>query len=105
VPKGTKLSELFSLAGGPQVGERFSREKRTIDVKVVRAVGAARNVAYETSMENQIVITSEDPVLQSGDVLSVESVLRKGITWRDVFPVVAAVASVALAIERITEKK
>ena len=104
VPHGTRLSVLFSLAGGPQIGERSKRSKRTVDVKLVRVLGGERGVIYETSMENQIIVTNEDPVLQSGDVLSVESVIRQGISWRDVFPVVAAVASLALAIDRINNR-
>ena len=51
-------------------------------------------------MENQIVVTTEDPVLQSGNVRSVESVVRQGFSWRDVFPIVAAVVSVTLMVER-----
>ena len=56
----------------------------------------------ETVMENEILALHEDPVLIEGDMITSETVLKRGVTWRDLFPVVAAVASVALAVERIS---
>jgi hypothetical protein len=52
-------------------------------------------------MQNEILSLTPDPVLVAGDVLTVDTVERAGLTWRDVFPVVAAVASVTLAVERL----
>ena len=44
----------------------------------------------------------DDPVLADGDVIAIESVVKQGFSWRDLFPVVAAVASVTLAVERLS---
>ena len=99
VPIETTLTTLFSLAGGPQATVRLKQNKRWINARLTR--GRAQETVFETSMENQILSLQEDPVLESGDVLTVETVERAGISWRDVFPVIAAVASVALAVERV----
>jgi len=99
VPKGTKMTELFSLAGGPVLGARGNRSKIQITVKIIRAVNQNRSIVYEVKMENQIVVTDNDPVIEDGDVLSVESVSRQTIGWRDVFPVIGAAASVVVMID------
>ncbi|MCB0720455.1 MAG: SLBB domain-containing protein [Bacteroidetes bacterium] len=97
VTKGTTLSTLFSLAGGPLVGTRYKSTTRRVTLKLTR--GEERIVDF--TMENQVLALEMDPVLEMGDVLTVETVERRGFSWRDVFPVVAAVASVALAAERL----
>jgi hypothetical protein len=51
-------------------------------------------------MQNQLIVTAEDPVLLEGDVLTAEAVLKQGFTWRDIIPVVNTIALIALAIER-----
>lgn len=102
VPRGTTLSTLFSVAGGPSVAQRTQRQTRTIEVRLVRNDGGVRRPVFESVMENDIAVASEDPVLQEGDVLTVETVLRQGFSWRDIFPVVGAAASMALIIERLT---
>lgn len=99
IPAETTLSVLFSLAGGPAVTSRRKQDKRTVTARLLR--GPAQDVAFEIEMENEILSLSPDPVLEAGDVLTVDTVQRAGLSWRDVFPVVAAVASVTLAVERL----
>ncbi len=99
VPQGTTLSVLFSLAGGPQASPRQSKNKRWINARLVR--GRTQDVVFETTMENAILSLDDDPEILAGDLLTVETVERAGLSWRDVFPVVAAVASVTLAVERL----
>lgn len=101
VPEGTHLSTLFSLAGGPAIAERRSREQRTIMLRLIRA-GEHRDVVFESVMENEILVADEDPVVREGDVMTVEVVVRQRFSLRDVFPVVAALASATLAIERLS---
>lgn len=98
VPSGTTMSTLFSLAGGPRVDPRDTRTKRTVTARLIRN----SSVMLETVMENEILSLDSDPVLAEGDMITSETVLRRGLGWRDVFPVIAAVASVALAVERIS---
>ncbi|NND72023.1 MAG: hypothetical protein HKN43_10630 [Rhodothermales bacterium] len=100
IPRGTKLSTLFSLAGGPDIRERPKRNKRTIVASLTR--GETGQLVVETVMNDNVTVLAGDPELQPGDVLTVESTIRQSFSWRDVFPIVAAVASVALAAERIS---
>ncbi len=98
VPSGTTMSTLFSLAGGPRVDPREKRVSRKVTARLVRN----GSVMLETVMDNEILSLANDPVLAEGDMITSDTVLKRGLSWRDVFPVVAAVASVALAVERIS---
>lgn len=101
VPRGTSLSELVSLAGGPQFGERNRRATRSVDLKLHRNNGATRMVVFQTQMENQIVVEDENPVLSDGDVLTFEATIRQGFQWRDIFPIVSMVGTVVLILDRV----
>jgi hypothetical protein len=100
IPQGTRMSTLFSLAGGPAFLERREKDTRTLYIRLSRQQGTQREVAYEATMQNQLIVTAEDPVLLEGDVLTAEAVLKQGFTWRDIIPVVNTIALIALAIER-----
>jgi hypothetical protein len=58
-------------------------------------------VIYEQQAKNGIDATGRDIQVMNGDVLGVEAVVKQGLSWRDMFSVVAAFASVALAVERL----
>ena len=103
VPEGTRLSTLLSLAGGPAITERRNRDRRTITLRLIREGEARRGAVFESLMENEILVSDDDPVLQEGDVLAVEILVRQRFSWKDAFPIVAAIASVALAIERVSQ--
>ena len=102
IPRDTRVSTLLSVAGGPIVSQRENRMDRTIQIRLFRESGTSRATVFESTMANEVLAADEDPVLQEGDVLTVETVVTRRFSWRDVFPIVAAVASVALAVERIT---
>ena len=99
IPKGTTLSVLFSLAGGPQVTVRPKKNQRTVTARLIR--GSNDDPVFESEMANEILAFGADVEVMEGDVLTVETVERVGIGWRDIFPVVAAIASVTLAVERL----
>lgn len=99
VPQGTSLTRLFSLAGGPQATVRLKQNRRWVNARLMR--GRSQEMVYEATMENEILSLTDDPGIQEGDVLTVETVEKPGLSWRDIFPVVAAVASVALAVDRL----
>ncbi len=99
ITKGTTLSTLFSLAGGPLVNARETSDDRKVTLRLTR--GRQQETVFEFEMDNQVLSLESDPVLEMGDVLTVDTVERRGFSWRDVFPIVAAVASVALAVERV----
>lgn len=102
VPRGTTLSTLFSVAGGPSVAQRTTRQTRTIQVRLIRSENGQRAPVFESVMENDIVVSQEDPVLHEGDVLTVETVTRQGFGWRDLATIVGSGASLALILERLT---
>ncbi len=104
IPRDTKLSELVSLAGGPQVPERERRSVRSVDFQLFRLTGPGREVILRIQMENEIVVSEEDPTLQFGDVLSVQSVVRKTFGIRDLFPIISATATLALLLDRVLKK-
>ena len=102
IPRGSKLSELVSLAGGPQFAERTRRSRRTVRMKLHRPSGEHKPVVYDIEMENQIVVDGEDPVISHGDVLSFESVVEQGFRWRDLFPVVSMVGTLVLIVDSVS---
>jgi len=104
IPRGTKLSELISLAGGPQFGVRTRRTKRRIDLKLTRLQEGMRMVVWSVSMENEITITDDDPELMDGDILSMEGVQRAQFSVRDLFPIIGAAASLTIVIDRLTDR-
>lgn len=99
VTKGTTVSTLFSLAGGPLVTARPRTTTRFVSLQLTR--DSSPEPLVDFTMENQVLALEVDPELETGDVLTVETVERRRFSWRDAFPIVAAVASVALAVERV----
>jgi len=105
IPQGTRLSTLLSLAGGPDLAINASvRANRTIIMRLLRDEQGQRRPIFETTMRNEVLVSDEDPVLVGNDVLTIETKLQQKISWRDVFPIVAALGTVALAIERISSR-
>jgi len=102
VAQGTHMSTLYSLAGGPATTPQRSRENQTITVRLSRSEGANLSVVYEAVMENEILVTTDNPVLRDGDVLTTEVLVKQRFNWRDVVPIVNTVALIALALERIS---
>jgi len=102
IPRGTQLSEIFSLAGGPLLRERSRRSTRILSFKLHRMAGEERQVVYQRTMENEITVEGDDPVLMDDDILSFESVGRQGFSWRDSFPIVSMTATLVLLFERLS---
>lgn len=102
VPQGSRLSHLLSVAGGPIVGLRDQRSDQTIRVRLFRGEGGRQRLAFESVMENEIITAEEDPILQEGDVLTVETEVKQRFSWRDVFPIVSAVTSIGVALAYLT---
>ena len=95
VPRGMALSRFFSIAGGPNIGDQqFGREQR-LTVKLTRPNEDGDNeVVFEQEMEDAVLTFANDPVLQDGDVVTVERFTRDRFVWRDMLPVLSTVASV-----------
>ncbi len=102
MPQGTRLSTLLSLAGGPNLIERRRQDERTLVVRFYHtgAEGEMRLV-FEQSMTNELSALQQDPVLQEGDVLVVDSVVRLGYTWRDYVPIASGLISAAVLVVQL----
>ncbi len=104
IPRNTTLSHLVSLAGGPALGARSRRSKRVLSLRLYRNInGSPQSVVFQEQMENSIAVSEEDPILLAGDILTVESVTRTSFSYRDLFPIIAAVASVSLIVDRLLQ--
>ena len=103
IPRGTTVSEVISLAGGPLFPERERRSMRLVSLKVHRKDldGFTRNVVFQDDMENEIVVSENDISLQEQDVLGAEVVVRRTFSFRDLFPIISAAATLALLVDRI----
>ena len=102
IPRGTRLSELISLTGGPQLGVRSRRSSTIISLKLHRESGGERTVIHQLEMENQIVVQGADPQVEADDVLSFEVITQQGFRWRDVFPIISMVGTIVLILDRTT---
>ncbi|MDA0690232.1 MAG: SLBB domain-containing protein, partial [Proteobacteria bacterium] len=77
IPRGTTLSGLVSLAGGPQFSERNRRATRFVDLKLHRNQEARKTAVFQIQMENRLMVMDEDPVLLDEDVLTFESTISQ----------------------------
>lgn len=99
VPQGTRLSELFSLAGGPALGTRTTGRRQRLVVRLSRKEpDGSRFVVFEEEMEDEVFAFRTDPVVQQGDVLTAEKFVRNRFTWRDALPFIGAATSVASTV-------
>ena len=103
IPQQTHLSRLLSLSGGPIVSPRTDRSDRTIEVRLFRVDGGGRSIIFKAEMRNEIIASTEDPLLRDGDVITVETIVHQRFSWRDAFPIIAAIGTVAIALERIAQ--
>ena len=100
IREGTTLAELFSLAGGPMLSPRSENDTPIFEVSLSRLTGTTRQLSFDETSEDMREVLSE-MVLQEGDVLMVETYIDEGFRWTDVFPLLSALATVALIIERL----
>ncbi len=94
VPRGTTLSTLMSLTGGPNYTDRRRGDERITLLRLTR--GTQVLLAQETI--NDVFVPQEEIVLQEGDVFTVETVIKPRSSWRDYAPVASAAASVLSAL-------
>ncbi len=104
IPRGTKLSELISLTGDPQLGPRTRRSTTEISLKLHRISDAQRLIIHQVEMKNEIVVQGEDPEVQSDDILSYEVVTQQGFRWRDVFPIVSMFGTIVIILQQFGNK-
>ena len=101
IPMGTRVSRLMSLSGGPQYAiERRRQDERTTTIRLFRpdSLNAEPRLIYEQEWVNGAEAFAQDPALREGDVLTVDSVVKEGYTWRDYAPVAASAASLFVGL-------
>lgn len=105
VQTGTNLGELLSYAGGPLMQSRQEHDQRQVTIRISRPTEEGREIIYKAELDSMIVSSAKYPVMQHGDIVTIETVEMQGITWRDVLGVVGAAASVGVLILRFLEFK
>ncbi len=98
VPRGTSLSKLFSLAGGPAMGTHREGQERKLTVRLSRKRDGGRHIIFEETMENEVIVFEENPVLRDGDVLTAETYVENAFTWRTALSLVGTAASLATTV-------
>jgi len=104
IPKDARLNTLLSAAGGPSLGVRERADEQTITITLVRKTEDGPQVVYKQVMEDEIEVTEENPALQNGDVLTVESYVVQGVNWRDVIGIGSSLASLILTAVSIATR-
>ena len=101
VPVGTNLDKLLTMAGGPSPELRQSGTRHEITIRLFREQGARRTLVYEAPLERMLVETEAYPVLQDYDVVTLETIVRRGFGWRDGLSVLTSVLAIALTVDRL----
>ncbi len=103
VPVGTDVNTLMSMAGGAKLPwDRREQDTRTVYFKLFRDGPDGQSVLfYEYHMEDVLSSIPVDIVLQSGDVITVDSVVEQGFVWRDYLPLASVGISAILLIVQL----
>jgi hypothetical protein len=102
LPRDTKLSTLFTVAGGyaMQPLERGTRQQTTL--RLLRPNGSGYDEVFSAELGRDISPLAFDPTLLSGDILTVETTMRRRVGAREVLSMAGSVASIAYLIVRLS---
>jgi len=113
VTQGMHLSTLLSIAGGPPVGavgqggrmQQFGQGDIISDVtiRLMREQGAQWTTLLEVQMEKEVTPLPEDPVLQDGDLIIVDTDSRRTFGWRDGLQIIGSVGATVFLIDRLID--
>ncbi|NBC17427.1 MAG: hypothetical protein GVY18_08970 [Bacteroidetes bacterium] len=114
VTQGMHLSTLLTIAGGPPIGEisgRGGNQQRfgygdfinEMTIKLMREEQGQWATIVEAQMEGEANPLPEDPVLQEGDLLIVETQSRRTFGWRDGLEILGSVGATVFLIDRLIE--
>ena len=98
---GSTLGLLLALTGGP-IEPNQADVAQTETIQLYRTSGGTKTLIYESSFDQAIAEPGNSPVLQEGDIISVEVKQKRRLNWRDVFTVIGPILSTLLLIERLT---
>lgn len=101
---GMTLDQLLALTGGASVSRRSSTERIRVMVRLYRQGTGQRRLVYEEPMERVLAGTGQYPVLQEGDALMVETIVRQQwFTLERTLRLVSAAGTLFLVILRIRD--
>lgn len=100
VNPGIDLGTLLALSGGPVLDVRDRNRDRETTIRLFRPQGGGEQaLIFEDDFEGGIATRSASyPVLQDGDVMTVEVVQDRTFEWRDAVSILSAAATVVFAI-------
>ena len=98
---GTDVGQLLALTGGPLLAPQQRASVRRVTIRLFRSSAGSAEPVYEQDLDEALKNIGTYPVLQDGDVLTVEVIERTRITWRDISSIVGTIGVLALAAERI----
>ena len=90
-----RVGDLVALAGGLGEAVRRSDERIRATVRVYRS----GSILLESDLSE--LYSQDTPILESGDVVDLESVRTAVFTWRDVVSIATGLGALALAIDRL----
>ena len=96
----TSLNQLLALTGGPTMGPRATRMRRTVTLSLFRPASGSVTPVYESQILDGSLYAQDYPPLREGDVLRVDVVERTRFNWRDALQIITAGASAYLVFDR-----
>ncbi len=95
-----RLDELVALAGqnGPGAVQEGRRE---VKIRVLRETDGRREAIYESDYEWLLMEPTRYPELRDGDILSIETKIKRRINWRDGLSILSSLSSIVLIIDRL----
>lgn len=96
----TSLNQLLALTGGPTMGPRATRTRRTVTLYLFRPSSGSMEPIYESDILEGSLYSPDYPPLREGDVLRVDVVERTRFNWRDALQIITAGASAYLVFDR-----
>jgi len=99
----TTLVELLSLAGGTPLGDRGAEVEQNVTIRVLREDGGQRTIIYEADSDQLLSRPDQYPTLTNGDLVTVQTQLRRRYNLRETLQIVSSVASLALLALRLSD--
>lgn len=101
--ENTDLAYLLALTGGPSVFNQPDVRYQTT-IRLFRNSGSRQALIYEAPFEEVMDQISDAPVLNEGDVVTVEVTQKRRTNWRDIFTIIGPVLSTLLLIDQLSNR-
>lgn len=101
VERDVDLLALLSAAGVSSRGVSSNNAQQALDIatrtsiRIFRSRGDTRDVIYEERIEDLLRNGGSYPALQEGDIIEIESVPRRRVTWRTTLEFFRTISSAA----------